>query len=144
VNKKSLWMIPAMLLFSVAAYAGLAQPAPVTITLHEGGGSAQGDMSTARHADNDFELIGCGVRVFETGVDNETFTWAFCQASVAEEATTTCFTENPNLLEGINIISDHSYVTFSWEDDGEGNLTCTRIGSSTQSFYLPFNKDAKK
>jgi hypothetical protein len=32
--------------------------------------------------------------------------------------------------------ADFSFITFSWTDDGAGNLTCTRIGHSTQSFYL--------
>ena len=41
------------------------------------------------------------------------------------------------LLDGIQSIADNSFITFSWTDDGTGALTCTRIGSSTQSFYLP-------
>ena len=33
--------------------------------------------------------------------------------------------------------SSYGFVTFSWDDDGAGNLTCNRVGFSTQSFYLP-------
>ena len=133
--KKTLILLTLMLL-SVAAYAGLAQPAPVTIEYYEGGGIASGDLITARNSENEFEFIGCGIRAFDDGAGGAT-DWGFCQASVEEEGTVTCFViDNPELMEGINVLSDSSYVTFSWDDDGEGNLTCNRVGASTQSFYL--------
>ena len=47
------------------------------------------------------------------------------------------FDSKDALLDGIQSIADNSFITFSWTDDGTGALTCTRIGSSTQSFYLP-------
>lgn len=133
--KKTLILLTLMLL-SVAAYAGLAQPAAVTIDYFEGGGIASGDLITARNSDNEFEFIGCGIRAFDDGAGGAT-DWGFCQASLEEEATVTCFViDNAELMEGINVLSDSSYVTFSWDDDGEGNLTCNRVGASTQSFYL--------
>lgn len=142
MNKKSFWILPAMLLLSISVYAGYTAPVPVEIDFDSQ--YARGDMSTARHSDNELEHIGCGIRVGETGVDDEVAYSGFCQARLAEDSNVVCFTTNKNLLNAIKAISDHSFVTFSWSDDGTGNLTCTRIGNSTQSFYLPLNKDAKK
>lgn len=133
---KNILILLALSFLSLSAFAGLHQPAPVEIVLEAGGGYAAGDMNTARFSDNDNEFIGCGTRTFDDGVGG-VYSWGFCQAALEEEGTVTCFVyDNPALLEGINIISDSSYVTFSWSDDGEGNLTCTRVGASTQSFYL--------
>lgn len=133
---KNIFIMLATLLLSVNVYAGMKQPAPVTIEYFEGGGHAQGDMNTARFSDNDFEFIGCGLRSYDDGVGGA-FHLGFCQASVEEGGTVTCFVDdNPELMEGLNILSDSSFITFSWDDDGNDNLTCIRIGSSTQSFYL--------
>ena len=142
MSRKDFWILPALLLLSVAVSAGYTQPVPVEIDFD--GQFAHGDLSSARHSDNEFEHIGCGIRVFETGVGDEVTYYGFCQARLEEEVNVVCTTFNKNLLNAIKAISDHSYVTFSWSDDGTGNLTCTRIGNSTQSFYLPLNKDAKK
>ena len=140
--KKTLILL-ALLLLSVAAYAGQVQPAPVTIVFDddgEGGGFAGGDMITARNSENDFEFIGCGVRAWVDGAGG-IFDWGFCQASLEEDVTVTCFVfDNPELMEGINVLSDSSYITFSWDDDGDGNLTCNRVGASPQSFYLSKGK----
>ncbi len=133
---RNILILLAVLLLSVNVYAGFKQPAPVEITYTVDGGSAQGDMNTARFSDNDFEFIGCGIRAFDDGAGG-VYDWGFCQASVEEEVTVTCFViDNPELMEGINVLSDSSFITFSWDDDGEGNLTCNRVGASTQSFYL--------
>ena len=138
-RKKLLFMF-ASLLFSVTVYAGFVQPAPVVIEVDAAGnGIALGDMISARNSDNEFEFIGCGTRAFEDGVGG-VFHSGFCQASVEENGSVTCFTQNVELLEGINILSDSSFISFSWTDDGSGNLTCIRVGSSTQSFYLTKSK----
>jgi len=136
MKTKNVLFLLALSLFSVTIYAGFVQPAPVTIEYLEGGGIAQGDMNSARFSDNEFEFIGCGIRAFDDGAGG-VYHWGFCQASLEEEVTVTCFViDNPELMEGVNVLSDSSYITFSWDDDGEGNLTCNRVGSSTQSFYL--------
>lgn len=133
---KKIFMPLVMIMLSVSAYAGLHQPAAVEIVFEAGGGYAAGDMNTARFSDNEFEFIGCGTRAFDDGAGG-VYSWGFCQAGLEEEGGVTCFVyDNPALLEGINVISDSSYITFSWDDDGEGNLTCNRVGASTQSFYL--------
>lgn len=140
---KKTFILLALLLLSVNVYAGFYQPAPVVIEYNEGGGTASGDLITARNSANEFELIGCGIRGTDDGAGG-VFDWGFCQASVEEGGTVTCFViDNPELMEGINILSDSSYITFSWDDDGEGNLTCNRVGASTQSFYLTKAPKAK-
>ena len=136
MKMKKVLILLAVSLFSVTIYAGYVQPAPVTINYFEGGGNAQGDMNSARFSDNEFEFIGCGTRTFDDGAGGANH-WGFCQASLEEDVTVTCFVfDNPELMDGINILSDSSFITFSWDDDGEDNLTCNRVGSSTQSFYL--------
>lgn len=140
---KNILFLLALLLLSVTVYAGYVQPAPVIIDYYEGGGHAQGDMITARNSTNEFEFIGCGKRAYVDGAGG-VFNWGFCQASLEEEGNVSCFViDNPALMEGINTISDSSFISFSWEDDGEGTLTCTVIGSSTQSFYLEKGQKAK-
>jgi len=97
-------------------------------------------MLSARNSANDSEFIGCGMRAFDDGLGGAFYT-GFCQAQVLDGESVTCFTENKALLDGIQMIADNSYVTFSWvEDPVSGARTCTRIGSSTQSFYLPKDK----
>jgi hypothetical protein len=140
---RNIFILLALLLLSVTVYAGYKQPAPVTIEYYEGGGIAGGDLNAARYSDNEFEFIGCGIRASDNGAGG-VFDWGFCQASLEEEVTVTCFViDDPALMEGINVLSDSSYVTFSWDDDGEGNLTCNRVGASTQSFYLRKAQKAK-
>ena len=148
MNMKKLWMLPALLLITITAQAGLVQPAPVVIDIDPvtGNGFAQGDLVSARNSENEFEFIGCGIRFYDAGAGGA-FQNGFCQARLdegleeGEVGTVNCFTQNVALLEGINILSDSSFITFSWTDDGSGNLTCTRIGSSTQSFYLGKGKN---
>jgi hypothetical protein len=121
------------LLGTSAALAGLEQPAPVVVTLNgDGSGSANGAQSTARFAKNKVEYIGCGVRRFDDGLGN-TFLFGFCQASTADEVLGFCQTESPLLLQSIGDTDDYSFITFSWNADGE----CRGIGNSTQSFYIP-------
>jgi hypothetical protein len=118
--------------------AGQVQPAIVDVDLDNF--FASGDLISARIAKNDDVFIGCGTRNFELG-DGSLFSNAFCQAEDEDGDRVVCFTTNPELVRTIRGINDSSYVTFSWNDDGDGNLTCTRMGFSTQSFYL--GKDTK-
>jgi len=140
---KNIFILLALLLLSVTVYAGYAQSVPVTIDYHAGGGSAQGDMISARNSDNEFEFIGCGIRAFDNGVGG-VYGWGFCQAALEEGGEVACFVnDNPALMEGIRILADSSFITFGWDDDGAGGLTCTRIGASTQSFYLEKGQKTK-
>ncbi len=127
-------LISAILaIFSSIAVAGLVQPAPVIIVINDDtSGFAQGDMWTARTANNDVEMIGCGTRVIELD-GGGTFLFGFCQAVDADDTPAFCSTQNQDLLDAMKSTSDFSFITFNWDDAGE----CTRIGFSTQSFYLP-------
>lgn len=124
----------ALALVTSGVHAGTAVTAPVDVDLDAQ--FASGDMVTARYSANPDELIGCGTRFSEDGLGG-VFRLGFCRAEDAEGESVTCFSTNPELLEAINAVSAYSFITFSWEDDGAGNLTCTFIGFSSQSFYLP-------
>lgn len=137
MNTKFFILLATLMAFAGSLLAGYVQPRPVEIDMANG--FAHGDMLSARNSANDSEFIGCGVRHFEDGAGGVVY-YGFCQAQVLELEPVTCFTWNKALLDGIQSIADNSYVTFSWTDDGAGALTCTRIGSSTQSFYLPKDK----
>ena len=125
--------IAALLLIAGGAYAGFSQPAEVIVDLDNM--FAQGDQHAARTAKDDVSFIGCGIRNLDDGVN--LFAFGFCQAGDSEENGVTCFTQNPNLLQTLGAMNDMSFVTFNWRDDGAGGAECTRIGFSTQSFYLP-------
>jgi hypothetical protein len=126
------------MLIAMTATAGQVQPAQVIVNIDEdGSGSAQGDMRTARNADNNFELIGCGIRMFS--IPAGTFSFGFCQATDHNEVQAFCSTNNAELLQAMHATSDNSFVTFSFDADGE----CRRIGFSTQSFYLSGNPNSK-
>ena len=116
-------------LISSIAVAGLIQPAPVIVDLDNR--FAQGDMWTARTSNNDVEFIGCGFREFNDGTG--TFEFGFCQAEDVDGNHIVCFTENPDLVETMRATSDFSFITFNWDEIDE----CTKVGFSTQSFYLP-------
>jgi len=131
--------LSSLALTSVSALAGEVQPAPVTIDWDNM--NARGDMLTARESDDPTALIGCGVRHFDVG--GGSYEFGFCQAKVAGEAIT-CFTENPGLLQAVHSLGDYSYIQFSWDEvPNLADAVCTRIGSSTQSFYLPKTKSNK-
>lgn len=123
---------------ALPALAGLVQPAAVNVDLDNF--FASGDLVAARTDKNDDVFIGCGTRNFDLG-DGTLFSWAFCQATDEEGDSVTCRIDNNDLVQTVREINDSSYVTFSWTDDGQGNLTCSRMGFSTQSFYL--GKDVK-
>ena len=121
------------MMFALPAQAGKVQPAPVTVDLDTR--FAGGDLITARDDKDDEVFIGCGMRAFDFG-GGATFTTGFCQATDDEGDAVLCFTQSDHLLESMRSTSDSAYLTFSWDDDGSGNLTCNRVGFSTQSFYL--------
>ncbi len=73
------------------------------------------------------------MRKFSTG--GGIFTTGFCQARNAAEEQFTCFTQDADLIDAMSSTADFSFITFAWNEDGE----CTRIGFSTQSFYLTKN-----
>jgi hypothetical protein len=129
----NLLSIAALMLIAGGAYAGLNQPAPIVVDLVNM--SALGDQVTARTASDDVTFIGCGIRVFDNGVNS--FSFGFCQAGDSDENQITCFTENPTLLDAMKNNSTMGFISFSWQDDGGGGAECTRVGFSTQSFYLP-------
>jgi hypothetical protein len=126
--------ITVLTLLAGVTFAGLVQPAPVVVDLVNM--FAQGDQNSARTAADEVSFIGCGVRVTDDGV-NPPFAFGFCQAGDSEENQITCFTQNPNLLNAMAAGNDFSFITFNWQDGGFGGTECTRVGYSTQSFYLP-------
>ena len=141
----------ALLLASSLAFAGFENTVPVQAGLNEdGSGFAFGDMLSARDAKSDNEFIGCGVRSFDDGQGN-TFQSIFCQATGAEfdpvtgeriedtEITVRCVSESPQLYDSLKMIDSYSFISFSFDETG----TCTRVGVSTQSFYLPKSKKNK-
>lgn len=117
---------------ATAAFAGATQPAIVDVDLNAQ--VATGDIISARDAKADNVFIGCGTRNFDDGAGG-VFNFAFCQAEDAAGDHVACSTTNPELVRTIREINDTSFITFGWSDDGAGNLTCTSMGFSTQSFY---------
>ena len=113
---------------STAAVAGFKQPAPVDVDLVNR--IALGDMVSAQAANDDVTFIGCGMRKISTG--GGVVSTGFCQAGDADEEQFTCFTQDADLIDAMSSTADFSFITFAWNEDGE----CTRIGFSTQSFYL--------
>ena len=126
---RNLLSIAALTLMAGSASAGLVQPASVLVDLDNG--TAQGDQWTARSSDNDVEFIGCGIRLFDFGMGS--FEFGFCQAGDSEGVQIFCSTQNSDLLAAIRSTTAFAFVTFSLDENAE----CTRIGFSTQSFYLP-------
>lgn len=112
------------------AIAGSVSPFPVAVDLTAR--SAEGDMVTARYAGKEIEYIGCGIRKFDDGAGGAT-AFGFCQAVDADDERGFCNTFNEDLLDAISSSSAFSFVTFNWDENG----TCTRIGFSNQSLYLP-------
>ena len=116
------------------AVAGGVQPFPVEVTVNPDlSGAASGDMVTARFSNNDFEMIGCGIRTRIGVLNGEVAESGFCQARDSEKESGFCFTTRSDLLDTIKATADFSFVSFSWDENGE----CSRIGFSTQSLYIP-------
>ncbi len=127
-------ILPVLAIACVAftASAGLLQPAPVTVDLDNR--TASGDMVNARFTNNDIDFIGCGTRHIQNG-DGTVTSFGFCQAQDAEEETITCFSFNEELVARMSNGNDYSFITFNWDENDE----CTRVGFSTQSFYMPLH-----
>lgn len=131
--RTKLMAIGLLALSSSIAMAGRVQPAPVVVTVNaDGSGNANGNMATARASANDVEYIGCGVRKYLDGAGGVT-AYGFCQAGDAAGVTAVCNTDNAELLDAIENVADYSFITFSWNTEGQ----CRMIGISTQSFYIP-------
>ena len=92
---------------------------------------AWGSMTSARFSSNEFEAIGCGIRMHRDNRGGK-YDLGFCSASTTEDDLTMCTTENVELIETIRGMNDFSYVVFTWNADGE----CSLIGSSTRSQYI--------
>ena len=118
---------------TAAASAGFTQPAPVDVDLDNG--FAGGDQISARADDGEGVFIGCGSRTIQDGAGG-VFKFGFCQAEDADGDRVTCFTQDAGLLDAMRSTSDFAYITFSFQDDGNDGFECTRVGHSTQSFYL--------
>lgn len=137
MHTRNLLVLLTLLLFSVSALAGSTNNVPVTIDLDNM--TAQGNMRAARNSKNDVENIGCGTRIFDDGAGG-TWSWAFCQATDADGVFAQCFTQNPGLVAALNAVADGSFLTFDWVEVTPGDYECTKIGASTQSFYLEKGK----
>ncbi len=125
-----------LLLAASSTMGGAAVDADLVIDMDNS--TAVGNMTTVAYSKNDVELIGCGTRYISDG-GGGVIAFAFCQAENAAGDTAFCSTLDPGLVAAVSSIGDHSFVTFSWNEFDE----CTRIGFSTQSFYLP-KGDARK
>jgi len=130
--RKKILLCAAIAMFTSTALAGLYQPAPLEIDLDAR--LAYGDMGSVSGSKDDIAFIGCGVR----NVGPAGFRFGFCQAGDEFGNQITCFTFDPSLLDDMRASSDYSYIQFSWDWDSEpgGSCTLTRVGFSTQSFYL--------
>ena len=125
-----------LVLLSTFSFAGYFQDVPVTIDFDSG--FAEGNQLTAKTAPNDVEYIGCGVRNFNDG--GFSFRFGFCQAGDAAGNEVFCDTQNSSLVDDIGSMSDYAYISFSWREVAPDVYECIRVGSSTQSFYLPEKK----
>lgn len=130
MKTRHLFVSLAILTFSATAYSGLVIDAPVDVDLDNN--RVTGNMVSARFSDNDVEFIGCGIRYIDDGFSG-LFQFGFCQATDADGESLFCSTENPDLIAAIETIADFSFLTYSADGSGE----CIRIGTSTQSFYIP-------
>ena len=117
-------------IFSISAFVGYTQSVEVEVVVNpDGSFSAKGDMWTARSANNDVALIGCGVMKFTDATNN----WGFCQAVDENDQFVVCYTQDQAMLDAISVLSDSSYIAF----DGDSGGWCTRIAVSSQSMYVP-------
>jgi hypothetical protein len=124
----------ALLLGSPVAMSGMTSSVPVEVIVNaDASGSAQGNMATARFTANTVEYVGCGVRYSISGTTTVKGGW--CQATNSAGVNGFCSISGSNteLLNAISGTSDYSYLVFAWNAAG----MCTRVGFSTQSFYIP-------
>lgn len=131
--KKLTMASAAALVLGSTAYAGFAQPAPLEVDLTNG--VATGDQLAVRLNDDPDVFIGCGTRTNRTGGGILVRT-GFCQAEDTDGDRVMCFTQDDDLLDAMQALSDFAFITFRFVDDGAGGFECRSVGSSTQSFYL--------
>ena len=122
------------LAMSGAANAGYVQPFPVDVDLANN--IASGDQVSARDDKDKDVFIGCGVRSISVP-GGASFRFGFCQAEDSDGERVLCNTQDPQLLDEMRANTTYGWISFSFQDDGAGGFTCTRVGFSTQSFYLP-------
>ena len=134
MKTKILMSAACLALVSSGVLAGASVEVPVDVDLD--GRIANGDTLSARFDDDDDVRIGCGIRVFDDGLGNS-FRFGFCSAEDAEGDSITCLAVDSGVLDALNAGTDYNFVTFSWNEDE----TCTRIGFSNQSQYLPTGKE---
>lgn len=128
-----LFLVAALMVFSAPTLAGDTASVELEVVVNADlSGTASGDMTTVRFSDNEFEEIGCATRHFDFGYGSE-FSIALCRATDANGVRYFCQSENPLFVDAINAIVENSFVTFSWDANGQ----CTRMGFSTRSLYIP-------
>lgn len=132
-------LICSIFFIAITSTTFAGQYSPQVVDIDPVNLTAQGDQWTARNDADEDVYIGCGVRYFDDGTGG-VLAFGFCQAEDSDGDTAFCNSDNPELLKAIGGISDFSFITFSWNIDGAGNGICSRIGHSTQSFYLPHLK----
>ncbi len=130
MKRLAILMTGAVGLASTAAIGGMVQPFPVDVDLTNR--IASGDMVTARYSANDTEFIGCGIRIIQDGLGG-VFSFGFCQAEDRDGERAFCNSQDAALLDAISSSGDYGFISFSYDETD----TCTRIGFSNQSFYLP-------
>ena len=78
MKSEKLLVITTLMLLTSAVFAGGVEPVPVQVIVNEDmSGTASGDMRSARVANNDIDIIGCGIKTFADGTY-----FGFCQALV--------------------------------------------------------------
>ena len=124
------------LVFPSISFAGLhPDEFPVVIVDNvDGTGHAEGSMSYARTADNEFEKIGCWVKANYDGVEVSSI--GFCEAIDATNTRRVCVTHAPGLIGVLHGMGEFGKVEFKW-DDGD---VCTFIQYSKTSQWLPHFK----
>ena len=125
----------AVAMIATSANAGFTQPAEVEVDLVNG--LAQGDQVSARYTADNPQLIGCGMRRRALPAGGY-FDNGFCQATDAAGDTIICTTTDAGLIEAMRASGEYGFITFSWD---VATQECTRVGFSSQSFYLPKKLD---
>lgn len=146
---KSILVSVLFMFFNVSAFAGAVSSQPVSVDYDTK--RAAGDLLSARTANDDVSLIGCGVKtiIWQDGVTTES--WGFCQATDSMENSARCWTENPVLLNVMGAAGTYNWIGFSWfENPADGicngffECICKSVDTSNNSFYLPDLKDKNK
>jgi hypothetical protein len=125
---KILMIIP--LTWSLGSYAG--QVSDVAVTIESVNRFAYGNYKTARFSPSATVMIGCGS--FVSVANNGTSSYGgFCQARDSVGNTAFCSITTAAIADKVNGISDYSYISFRWNENG----ICNSLNISTQSFYIP-------